>query len=138
MKKTKKEAKKKLIGWKKAHARDARGYSFDVLVKLEILGKVVRPNERIIVGNYWGVPKYRTDKAKVLSVQLTPSALARASGTKASDLQRWNGRLIGFARDDYRYYRGKVCRPDWFDPHPKNLCSNGIHFFKLKKYALAW
>lgn len=140
MKKTKKEVKKKLIGWKKAYAVYENVLSVPVLVKLEILGKVVRPNERITVGNYRPVSKFRTDKAKVLSVQLTPDAREelRASGTKASGLRRWEGKLIGFAFGDYMYYRGKVCRPDWFDPYPKNLCSNGIHFFKNKKYALAW
>jgi len=118
------------IGWKKVWM-DGKG---EVLLRLRIQGRVVRPNELVFIGNGRGwnginVPKFRTSAALVLSVH-------KLNGTK---IKNDNVRRLYSSHDlSFTYHVGKVAKPDWFDPSKTRSCSHGIHFFKHRRHAVGY
>ena len=39
---------------------------------------------------------------------------------------------------DFVYRPGELIYPDFFDPNPNNICTNGIHFFRESELAKAY
>lgn len=127
------------IGWKKVYFI-TNGIKYAAIVKLQILGRVVKPHRTVslvVEGQSQYVPKYRTSKARVLNVSPTTSALQQMRIDGVS-VENWD-KIVFEAHSGYKYYNGKTCVPqEKFDDNPDNDCSSGIHFFDRKCEAQAW
>lgn len=129
----------KQIGWKKAYLRRRftesywgmrshyTDYCIPVVLKLEILGTVVKPIQKHWVGGLGReIAKYRTDKVRVLAMYDT-------KGKRLDQASAVSGHNIGF-----RYYVGKVKSEPALSTDPHYDCAAGIHYFKSRKAAEAY
>ena len=107
-----------IIGYKKAYLCDKDLFWVDdVIVKLMIPVKAKRIN-----GNS---NKCRAEYAKVLEMYDTSHIpISIAKGYKVHSIYD----------DDFRYIKGRIVKPDYFD-ETKKVCTGGIHFFKTFEEA---
>lgn len=133
--------RKRLIGWKMAWVTTGRTYHTawtglrwsdpkveKVVLKLEILGRVVKPYTKALTGLGKLVTKFRTDKVRVLSVHRhyeTPPH-TKVSGRKTANSD-WSS--------SFRYYVGRRKEEPYLNIDPHIDCGPGIHFFKSRKAA---
>jgi len=122
--------KKAIYGWKKV--KNTSGA--DVLIKLRILGEIVKPTGRVNIdytpddaqGTYRRVNKFRSSRVRVIA------AFNINSGTKLIT----NNELHSKHDPSFMYHVGFVARPKGrFNRRTSDSCGSGIHFFKSRKAA---
>jgi hypothetical protein len=136
-----------IIGYKKAYVRTVVGpesgrggcrvYDHkqdmykNVLVKLEILGSIVRPH-----GGGFDV-KFRTNKAKVLEIREILKDEKRRLRIGNIYKNKKNFIITSTHDNTFNYETGKIVEPKLeFDWSEKNACSSGIYFYFEKKRAI--
>jgi len=111
-----------------------------VLVKLKVLGDIIRPNEpqHGLYNNKTGI-KYRTDKAEVLGIY--ERKLHRDSPLGWSYCEWRRGEEIKNATANssfvpaFKYKTGEIVKTN-LDRDVTRDCSDGIHFFRTQSEAL--
>lgn len=132
--------KTKRIGWKIVEYVNSRGDYRKALLKLEILGRVVTPDEEARVSNSHMrnvyVKKLRTSEVKVLRA-------FKLGSTEYGEKHRSTGRLTKIKKFNskhdftFKYETGKIAKA-LLDTDKKKACASGLHFFEQRRHAIWW